>query len=505
MDRKKILILSTDYGWNILREGSPDSPFLVFDMRPFLGLPLAVVYTHDIAEQCSKPSKGFRYSLYKSPTLGSLTDVIGHESILGKEGEEWRALRKRFNPGFAPSHLLTLLPIVVKMTGRFLRNLDGFVKSGEVFVLEKLCTSLTFDIIGAVVLDVDFCAQMDEQKHPIVVAYGDLIEQYDDKRTRGVWGRLTTRSRKRSGGRKVDREIKKVVKSHWELPKAEKSGRSVLALSLQDLDVLTPYLLQETADSVKTFLFAGHDTTSTLLQWAFYELAIHPRVLATLTAELDHVFGKGTSSEEVSEQLLQRGEEVLKQLSYTSAIIKETLRLYPPAGSARIAPKGSGFTVHDADTGADLPMDGVVVYLNHWAIQRDPKVYGESANRFNPDRWLGNTDTSMETEGAANTGEGGAEKGIPTSAWRPFERGPRNCIGQELANLEARIILACAVRRYTFEKVGVGAVKLDEKGNASLDAHGDVVVEQEMYNRRNVTSKPVDGMRMRVRFTETGS
>jgi hypothetical protein len=54
-------------------------------------------------------------------------------------------------------------------------------------------------------------------------------------------------------------------------------------------------------------------------------------------------------------------------------------------------------------------------------------------------------------------------KQIPPSAWRPFERGPRNCIGQELANIEARVILACVVRKYAFEKVGAGQRLVDGK------------------------------------------
>jgi cytochrome P450 len=69
-------------------------------------------------------------------------------------------------------------------------------------------------------------------------------------------------------------------------------------------------------------------------------------------------------------------------------------------------------------------------------IQRDRDVYGSNANDFVPERWLGDA----------------AEK-IPTSAWRSFERGPRNCIGQELAILEARVVIALVARRYDFVKV----------------------------------------------------
>jgi cytochrome P450 len=69
-------------------------------------------------------------------------------------------------------------------------------------------------------------------------------------------------------------------------------------------------------------------------------------------------------------------------------------------------------------------------------IQRDPDVYGDTADDFVPERWL--DDAASE---------------IPASAWRAFERGPRNCIGQELAGLESRVVVALVARRYDFVKV----------------------------------------------------
>ena len=88
--------------------------------------------------------------------------------------------------------------------------------------------------------------------------------------------------------------------------------------------------------------------------------------------------------------------------------------------------------------------------------------------------------------------------GFNQAAWRPFERGPRNCIGQELTNLEARVILVCAARKYQLEKVGVGARVLDEKGNGILDANGVYKLKSEMYTKHQITSKPVDGTRVTV-------
>jgi cytochrome P450 len=245
-------------------------------------------------------------------------------------------------------------------------------------------------------------------------------------------------------------------------------GKSVLLLSLQDLDELTPEIEAQTADQVKTFLLAGHDTTAILLQWALYMLSIHPLSLAKLKDELDSVLGPedGTSVADSAAILLERGDAVLSKLTYLSAVVKEILRLYPPAGSARMAAPGSGCVVR-LDDGSDVCVDGMLMYICHYGIHRDPKVFGDDADAFRPERWLGDVDTSMSTNNDDDAAQGPAEKNnenkIPASSWRPFERGPRNCIGQELANLEARVILACTVRKYVFEKVGAGQRLVDGK------------------------------------------
>jgi cytochrome P450 len=135
-------------------------------------------------------------------------------------------------------------------------------------------------------------------------------------------------------------------------------------------------------------------------------------------------------------------------MTYTATAIKETLRLWPPAGTARMTKLGAGIRVQTS--AGEYNLEGVNVYNCAIMIQRDPEVYGDTANGFVPERWLQNEDVSEEA------------KQIPSSAWRPFERGPRNCIGQELANLEASIVVALVARRYDFVKVRVmGPCRVD--------------------------------------------
>ncbi|KAI0868757.1 cytochrome P450 [Hypoxylon argillaceum] len=128
-----------------------------------------------------------------------------------------------------------------------------------------------------------------------------------------------------------------------------------------------------------------------------------------------------------------------------------------------------------------------MIYPTHSIIQRDPSVFGDTADVFVPERWLG---------------QAGSEK-VPAGAWRAFERGPRGCIGQELAMIESRIVLALAVRRFNFIKVGIGAVSMNDiSGQPEMDKHGQLKVVKEMYMKMQVTAKPVDGMVMKVKLAQ---
>jgi hypothetical protein len=139
----------------------------------------------------------------------------------------------------------------------------------------------------------------------------------------------------------------------------------------------------------------------------------------------------------------------------------------------------NGFKLRTSD-GDDVCVDKCVIYLCHHIIQRDPKVYGDTANDFVPERWVGDSDTSSAS--TEDDGSTAGESKIPISAWRAFERGPRNCIGQELANMEARVILACVMRRYDFVKVGLGEVDTDDMGQPVMDRKGKYKTKSDLIN-----------------------
>jgi cytochrome P450 len=177
---------------------------------------------------------------------------------------------------------------------------------------------------------------------------------------------------------------------------------------------------------IRLFLFAGHDTTSSTLCYCYHLLSSHPKAMATLRAEHDRVFGTDLSK---VPSLLMDNSHLLNQVPYTLAVTKETMRLFPAASSMREGSAGVHIT---DDTGNNYPTEGVYVWVLHLAIQRNPK-YWKDPDSFIPGRWLvGPDDPLYPVKGA----------------WRPFEFGPRNCIGQTLVTMDIRTVLVMTVREF---------------------------------------------------------
>ena len=568
-------------------------PLFLIDLRP-VGPCLCIIASHHLAEQISRPSSlsgkhDFPYSVPKSYTLGDLKPLVGHDSIIIKEGQEWKDLRKRFNPGFAPGHLMGLLPVVTEKVWMFMRLLEQVATDGQekVVKLDMLTQGLTVDVIGEVVMEVDVGAQeellgkADLSEDAAAAAIAGAEEEDDDLAagmgTKGgeggdgreekgqmsnftkIYYRLITsyaaegkppiewlqlftkpfsRRRRQVLSQRVDTFLREFVQRkhldefhssnpsshHQQPPKTTTApkSRSILSLSLSEQEnspTLPPKILSTTTDALKTFLFAGHDTTAILIGWILYYLSICPRAHSRISSELDSIFKPGASPSEIRTQLSgSEGPEKLNRMVYTHAVVKEALRLHPPAGTARRADVGSGFVVTEPASssssvggqgkggrqgqgrGGQWNLDGMVLYNCATIIHRDPEVYGETKDEFWPERWLSESDFEGKGE-------------IPPGAWRPFERGPRDCIGRDLAIIEAKVVVALVHGRYEFVKVGLGEkVLVPQDGQGSdeymegkqpvhvVDGTGCCVVKEKLYTRRQVTARAADGMRMKVRL-----
>jgi cytochrome P450 len=183
---------------------------------------------------------------------------------------------------------------------------------------------------------------------------------------------------------------------------------------------------------IKVFLFAGHDTTATALSYCYYLLNKNPSALATLRAEHDAVLGSNKSTARAQ---IAANPTLLNHLPYTSGVIKEALRLFPPVGSIR---RGQpNFYLSHPETGKQYPTDGFMLFSLSLGVQRAEEFWPRATD-FLPERWLAKEGEPLH---------------VRKNAWRPFEQGPRNCIGQELAQIELRAILALTVREMDIEPV----------------------------------------------------
>ncbi|CAH0026353.1 unnamed protein product [Clonostachys rhizophaga] len=486
--------------------GSP--PFFMLDMRP-INPPTVVIANYELAEQLSRPSKGFPYSVHKAPTTVRMIPLIGSKAIFFHQNESWKGVRKRFNQGFAPAHLMTLLPGILEKTVPFLNHLDERARIGQPFRLSDLTTNLTFDIIGTVAMDVDMEAQKGDasQQGEFVRRFKELIKTYaDDKLFLPWWLIPLTEIKRLRLSVFINRRLREIVDEKLKtLHSAPLTGRSrtILTLALQDVEHITPEILEEAYDQLKAFLLAGHDTTSVLIDWSIYELSRTPHALKAVQEEVKTLFGSDAYDPRAICARLSSsgGAELVHQMTYISAVIRETLRLHPPAGSVRMTMPNSGSTCIVSTPQGEYCLDGTWMYINHTIIHRDRAVFGETAEEFRPERWLvgGGTKGTGDDESLFMASSGS----FPPGAWRPFERGPRNCIGQELANIEARIAITILAHKYKFSKVGLGESDLDEKGQPMFDNKGQYKTKSELYSTFQISARPVDGMIMKVELAES--
>lgn len=229
-------------------------------------------------------------------------------------------------------------------------------------------------------------------------------------------------------------------------------------------------------NQMKVFILAGHDTTSATLCYIFCLLSRSPSVLQRVQTEHDEVFGTDLIKTSTK---VRDNPHFLNRLPFTLAVIKESLRLFPAASSTREGEPGF-FLNHN---GHQYPTEGFTVWCTHQAMHREP-LYWLQPDSFVPERWM-------------------VSSGDPLypikEAWRPFEWGPRNCIGQELALLEIKIVLVMTVRQFKITASYVTWDHYHDQGKKTPKT----VNEERAYQVLKGTTRPADGFPCRVRVAAT--
>lgn len=261
---------------------------------------------------------------------------------------------------------------------------------------------------------------------------------------------------------------------------SSKSSRSIIGLSAESYmrerksgqtnEEMDKAFRQFTKTQIRTFLFAGHDTTSSSMCYAYYLISKNPSALENLRAEHDTVFGKDLSK---TSSILSEQPQLINQVPYTTAVIKEALRLFPPSSSMR---EGSSDCFILGSDGTRYPTEGTLIWVMHQSLHRNP-AYWIRPNDFIPERWLVGPDDPLHPV---------------KDGWRPFEFGPRNCLGQELAMLEVKVVLVLTCREFEILPAYVEWDKEHPK-NGPKTVKGD-----RMYQVERVGAHPADGFPCKV-------
>lgn len=214
----------------------------------------------------------------------------------------------------------------------------------------------------------------------------------------------------------------------------EAKARSILALSLKNQE-LTPEVIDHATSQLRTFLFAGYDTTASSMAWTLYFLGKkeNKAALEAILEELDTVLG--TDDAEVARKLGNKVGDVDLPLMINA--LKESMRVMPPASATRgVTKKQKDFFITFRD-GSRHKVNGSMLMTANRLVMTNPNVWGEDAAIWRPSRW-------EDKEYIA---------ALPPGAYRPFEHGPRDCIGRTVAMEEMKVLLAMVLRKWRFEKV----------------------------------------------------
>ncbi|UIO99022.1 cytochrome P450 [Halobaculum sp. CBA1158] len=370
-----------------------------------------------------------------------LRPVLGN-GLLNSEGEFWRRQRHLIQPAFTPDRIAGYGDMMVEATERTSARWDD----GEVRDVHRDMMGLTLDIVARALAGVDI-----RDRTP---AIGGALDTVMEQSAGGAlvdllpaWVPTPGRQALDEAVSSLDRIVDElIVEKRRALRAGEvESDDDVVAALLTATDEDGEHMADEQVrDEVKTLLLAGHETTALALTFTLHLLARHPDVEETLLAELESELGDEPA-----------GVDSVRDLEYLDDVITESMRLLPPVHGILREP------TEDVELGGYRIPEGTPLAISQWVVHRDPAHYDDPLE-FRPERW---TD-EMEAD-------------LHPLAYFPFSSGPRRCVGDRFALLEAKLILATLLRRYAFEVV------------EPVDLEGCL--------EASITTRPTEPVRMRVR------
>jgi cytochrome P450 len=345
-----------------------------------------------------------------------LTPLLG-EGLLTAEGDLWRRQRRLAQPAFHRQRVAAYGRTMVAYTERMLAGW----RPGEVRDVHADMMRLTLEIVVKTLLDADAAGEAAAVGEALPVALHELNGLMNGPAfllpqavpTAGKWrlGRAV---------RRLDGFVYKLIAERRAAPADRGDLLSMLMAAQDESGGGLPGSAagggmsdRQLRDEVMTIMLAGHETTALALSWTWYLLSEHPAVDARLRDELHATLGGRPP--EVAD---------LPRLAYTERVLSEAMRLYPPI------PVIGRQAVDACDLGGYHVPAGTPVSFAQWSVQRDPRFF-DAPDDFRPERW-----------------EDGLARRLPRFAYFPFGGGPRLCIGNAFATMEATLILATVAQRF---------------------------------------------------------
>ncbi len=338
---------------------------------------------------------------YKNPKSG-LARFLGN-GLLISDGEFWKRQRKLVAPALHARRIGSYAETIVDHTRKML---DGWRDGARLDISQEM-TSLTMRIVARVLFNTDVSADIDR--------VGDAVEALQRYTGRPqllpTWVPTPDELGARRARRNLDAIVYRII-AEWHATGEDRGDLLSMLLMAED-DEGQRMTDQQARDEVVTLFLAGHETTANALNWTWYLLAQHPDIEAKLHHELDSVLDGQPPT------LID-----LDRLPYTEKVLKESMRLYPPAwGISREA-------IEDVEIGGYPVAKGTIVGMLTYFTHHDPRWFPDP-ERFDPERFTPENEAKL-----------------PRYAYLPFGGGPRICVGNAFAMMEGRLILATIASRY---------------------------------------------------------
>ena len=344
----------------------------------------------------------------KSPGVRLLRPLLG-DGLLLSEGDVWLRQRRLVQPAFHRQRVAAYGEVMATFTARRLADW----KDGDVLDIHEEMMVLTQAIVAKTLFDADVtdeAAAVGDASRVLMEDFGARLGSL--RQLLPAW--LPTPANLKAGRaiRRLDDVVYRMIDARRRSGEDRGDLLSIL-LQARDADDGATMTDRQVRDEVMTLFMAGHETTAVALSWTWFLLAQHPEVEARLAEELRRVLDARDA-----------GVGDLPALRYTEMVVTESMRLYPPVyGMGRQAVRATEVAGHPL-------APGTIVILPTWVVHRDGRWY-EDAEAFRPERWADNL-----------------ARRLPRFAYFPFGGGPRQCIGNAFAMMEAILIVATIARRF---------------------------------------------------------